>query len=294
MIHYLVTARHAYTMGSFLTSWGKALAGRVSVVSYEAILAGKVLPERGACFVFSDLDRLSPRARATLGKLHDHLVQTTGPSRVLNDPMRSLQRLDLLRALHEHGINDFNAYPVSRQEVPQRLPVFVRGSVGFTNEQLPLLASATDYQTAVAGAAARGVAPESLLAVEFCDTADATGLYRKYGAFVVGARIVPRHVFFSRRWMVKDPDLCSPDMLAEELRFMQDNPHAGMLAEVARLAGISYGRIDYALLAGRPQIWEINTNPLPASFTERIDARRPVHLRFVALLEAAMAEIDGA
>jgi hypothetical protein len=75
---------------------------------------------------------------------------------------------------------------------------------------------------------------------------------------VVGERTVPRHLFFSRNWQVKQADLVSPGQIAEELAYIEENPYAELLREVCRIARIGYGRIDYALLDGRPQIWEIN------------------------------------
>jgi hypothetical protein len=290
MIYYLVTAAHAYTMHSFLRGWGEGLAGRIEVVTYESVLAGKPLPERDASYIFSDLDRLGgPRVLEPLGRLRDHLAGVVGARRVLNDPARSLLRFDLLRALHERGINRFNAYRAAGGETPRRFPVFLRHESGFQSEQPALLGSEQEYAAALRGGQASS---RELIAVEFCDTADEGGVYRKYGAFVVGEAIVPRHVFFSRRWMVKDPDLADPAFLDEELAYMDANPHESELRGIFRLAGISYGRIDYAVLAGRLQVWEINTNPLPASFTEVIPERRAAHLRFVQGISAAFDALE--
>ena len=43
------------------------------------------------------------------------------------------------------------------------------------------------------------------LIVEFVDTRGRDNLYRKYGAFRVGDRVLPRHVFHNDAWMVKMP-----------------------------------------------------------------------------------------
>ena len=47
----------------------------------------------------------------------------------------------------------------------------------------------------------------------------------------------------------------------EELDYVTNNPHAAWLEEVFTVAGIEFGRIDYGVYHGRPQVWEINTNP---------------------------------
>jgi hypothetical protein len=166
---------------------------------------------------------------------------------VLNDPRRSLLRFELLRSLHEAGVNAFNAYRPG--ETPVRFPVFLRPESGF----LKIAPRLHDSLPRV---------PDGQIAVEFCDTADDAGVYRKYGAYVVDNRIVPRHVFFSRDWLVKGSDLRDPNYLAEELDYVRANPHAAPLLEICRTARIAWGRVDYSLLDGRIQVWEINTNPL--------------------------------
>ncbi len=229
-----------------------------------------------------------------LGSVHDQLQALCGAAKVLNDPTRSLLRYDLLRALHERGINRFNVYRLSEGALPRRFPVFVRREHGHRDPLSPLLRTAAEYAAAVAEL---GAGPGSLadnIVVEFCDTADDTGLYRKYSAFIVGERIIPRHVFFSRSWMVKMPELAEPSMLAEERAFLEGDTHADALREIFRLARVSYGRIDYSLLDGRPQTWEINTNPMLVSGPdEPVPGRRAIHLRFVEMAAAAFAAFGG-
>ena len=291
MIFYLVTKQHAYTMAWFLDSWGKALTSRITIMPYDDLVAGKGVP-RDASFIFSDFDRLPGVARALLGPLHDKLVTAFGPARVLNDPLRSLLRFDLLRMLHERGANRFDAWRVNDAVVPRRFPVFVRDERGFAVAPPLLLETAEEYAAAVRDLDARNVPPEHGIAIEFCNTADKDGIYRKYGVFVAGEAIVPRHLFFSRNWFVKDADLVEPAMLAEEMAFVQTNPHEGTLREIFRLAGIAYGRIDYALVDGRLQVWEINTNPILTPRIDKTAERGPVHQHFVNMIAAAFLAID--
>ena len=112
---------------------------------------------------------------------------------------------------------------------------------------------------------------------EFCHTADEHGVYRKYAAFIVGDAIVPRHLFFRRDWQVKRNQLTDDAFLDEERKYMETNPHERRLREIFAAAQISYGRVDYALLDGEIQVWEINTNPViafpgrePRSLLERL------------------------
>ena len=70
MIYFLLTKSHAFTMSWFLGSWGKALSGRISVVTYESLFAGKELSVKDASFIFANLDRLTPPVRELLGRGH--------------------------------------------------------------------------------------------------------------------------------------------------------------------------------------------------------------------------------
>src|SRR4029079_4666966 len=38
-------------------------------------------------------------------------------------------------------------------------------------------------------------------------------------------------------------------------------PFAEILSKAFEIAGVEYGRVDYGLVDGRPQIYEINSNP---------------------------------
>ena len=74
---------------------------------------------------------------------------------------------------------------------------------------------------------------------------------------------------------------------------METNPHERELREIFRLARIDYGKIDYAVLGDRLQVWEINTNPTLAPTPDRIVAeRRAVLSQRVERIAAAFAEID--
>ena len=119
MIAYLVTAEHAYAMRNFLVGIGSRFSRRIALIPYEQILSERRL-FRADCYIFSDLDRLSVDVRADLGELHDRLRQSYPDTPLLNHPQHSLLRYDLLRSLHERGINRFNAYRAHGGELPRR------------------------------------------------------------------------------------------------------------------------------------------------------------------------------
>jgi hypothetical protein len=296
MIYYLSTALGLSALYSFLESWGRPVTGRITPVDYESLVSGEARVPDGASYIFTwPTGRpVSEPARAAAVALYDRLIQANAAHRVLNSPRDVLYRFDLLRTLHERRINQFNIYRLDDRERPARFPVIIRRELGAEHNPLPVVNSTHEFEAAVRGYRWLRGTVSDLVGVEFCETADAKGVYRKFGAFVVGDRIVPRHVFFSRNWMVKLADLAEPEMIEEERDYLNRNPHADPLLECARLANIRYGRIDYAMLGDRPQIWEINMNPLIATrWSGDIPAREPAHRKFVELFADALIALDA-
>lgn len=132
---------------------------------------------------------------------------------------------------------------------------------------------------------------------EFSATADSERLYHKYGAFVVGNRIVPAHLWFSEHWVVKfSSSRQEPKYLEKELEYLRTNPHAEQLLEICDLAGIQFGRLDYSVGPdGALQLWEINTNPhiLPTIDDPLLAAKRaPTHDLFVTGFSSALRALQ--
>jgi hypothetical protein len=282
-------------MGGFLATWGKALAGRVTILSYEQIFSRLPAALPPGTYIFTCLGRSlgsrnpPSRSRQLVSQLRSELANRYGPGCALNDPASSLNRIELLHLLSKRGINAFGIYRAGEIPEPGHFPVFLRPASGSQWQPLPLLQDREEYRQALAQAPSL----DDQIVIEFCDTRDHLGIYRKYGAFVIGDRIVPRHLFFSREWLVKSADLTGPDQLAEEMAYLESNPHADVLLDACRLAHIGYGRIDYAVRDGRVQIWEINTTPTifnPPGPDDAVRAR--AHEHFVAAFAAALNAID--
>lgn len=296
MIYYLVTEPQAGPMRHFLETWGRALVGRVAVVTYEMLLAGRVeLPERSGTYIFTNLGRLKKMpadAQSAIRALHGRLVEANGVARVLNDPARSLLRYDLLRMLHDRGINSFNAHRTDGAVEGLRYPCFIRHELHARFKEVTLARNPQQYGALLNGITWQQGTRDGLITIEFCDVVSPDGLYRKYGAFVIGDRIVPRHVHVGRNWFLRTLEFSGLPELAEEEAYVATNPHKDMLLECARAAGISYGRFDYGLLDGRPQIWEININAAFFSREPTIPERVPPLERFAARYAEAMIALD--
>ncbi len=303
MIHYFVAERLAFRMNWYLAG-EPALADRLVVVPYEH--AWEQTSFAPGTYIFADLEWLAGSGlEATVG-LWKRLSELDGEVTLLNDPSRALRRFELLRDLHTRGINRFNAYRVpasleSWAPLALRYPVFLRCERAHVGNMSDLLFSWREVLEAVPAARASGTyGADELLVVEWCDTSDAKGVFRKYGAFVIGETIVARHLVCSRDWVVKDFELLDEDVLYEARAYIAKNPHADFLREVARDAAIQWGRFDYSLRDGEPQIWEVNTNPtiiapggraMPINF-DRLSIE--FHRAPMRRIATALLAVDGA
>jgi hypothetical protein len=258
MIQFLVPREQDFAIRDFLAGGGIQLEPRVAVVHYEDVAAARSLP-RGS-YVLTALDQLHPATLHAVARLGDRLTADALP--LLNDPRRTLLRLDLLTALHREGINRHRAFPATAVPDDLVFPVFLREEHRHTGAQSGLIQDRKELSQSVAVARAQGHRLVDLLVVEFFDSRDAQGYYRKYSAFVVGPHIIPRGLSYGKTWMLKARDTeFSAAMLAEEFEFMQANPHREALRRIADIGAVGYGRIDYAVRDGRVEVWEINLNP---------------------------------
>jgi hypothetical protein len=287
VIFFLAPGRYRYYMREFLEGLGSALAPRMEILSHQEAHA---MPPRPGTYVFAGVQQLSPAGRARVAETWLGLSRFGSAVRMLNHPLEILGRYELLRTLHSTGVNAFNARRLSEAEPQLRFPVFIRHERGHRGSLTRLLRNQRELDDA--GEMLELLDdPGNLLVVEFCDTSDDQGVFRKYGAFVVGERVIPRSLLFSRHWVVKDQGLIDKDKLREEREFLDTNPHGEWLRETSRVAGVEYGRIDYALLGGRPQVWEINTNPVFMSGQEEPTSLSH-HERVARRLVAAFEELD--
>lgn len=295
IIFYLASKAHFYTVSSYLSLWGKTLIPQVRLLSYEQLVETRTL--QLGTYIFSDIERLTPEQAEMAAQVWKDISNAGKEISILNHPTRSMRRYELLRSLYEHGSNKFNIYRLTEYRKPQRFPVFIRGENDHHGSLTPLLQTPEELNAAINKIFEDGQNRENKVITEFCDTSDAKGIFRKYSAFIVGDQIIPRHVFFSHNWMLKyPPDLLDEVTLQEEWHYLKNNPHEPQLREIFRLARVNYGRIDYSLINGVLQVWEINTNPqiLLRKFKQnRDDLRRvPLDGYFSQQLKLALEVID--
>ena len=254
-----MTAAQEHSIGDYLETRGKALTGRVRIIHYEDVQDRRRF-ERGT-YILTAFEYMSPPLLALLTAIHGQLEEVEG-FRFLNHPVRTLRRFDLLRELERRGENPFRAVRAGGDLAGLRYPVFLRAERSHDGAVSPLLQSAREVEGAIGRALVSGRRLRDLLVVEFCDTADDRGYYRKYGAFIVGERVVSRRFDHGRAWMLKrEASDFSSAMGLEELEDVRTDPHAEQLREIGDLAAVGYVCVDYSLKDGRLVVWEINLAP---------------------------------
>jgi hypothetical protein len=187
VIHYLVTAARTYTVGIYLHEWAPEMASHIDVMTYEEFSGSSEFP--AGIYIFSDIDRLSPSQTAEAVQVYDQLAEAGNRVKLLNHPGRVVRRYELLRKLHEIGLNRFAAYRLSETRTPPpSFPVFLRYENEHDAALSPVLHTQDQLDRWVVRAAVRGHDLRDLLIIEFCDTADPEGIYRKYSALVGATR----------------------------------------------------------------------------------------------------------
>jgi hypothetical protein len=260
---------------NYLDVRGAAIADRFEIVAYET------LPTlfRGGTYVFSALEQLSPAMERLVESLYTQLSTCEGV-RILNRPGRTLRRYELLTELARLGRNPHRAVRASEDFSALRYPVFIRGEHTHDGALSPLLQDAREVESWIGRLVVLGRSLDELLLIEFCDTADANGIYRKYAAFIIGDQILPRSLDYGPDWMLKRSGTeYTRETLAEEREFVETNPHEQQLREIFAIAGVDYGRIDYAIQDGRVVTWEINLHPTLGRGREGSKYRAPDTVR---------------
>ena len=239
---------------------GHAIADHFQIRLYENI--EKTTRLSTGAQLFSALDRLTNAERELVAHLWDAHASTAPSAPRLNDPRRVLLRFDLLNELHRQGVNSFGVFRPNQAKSLSRFPVFLRQTNDHDGPRTRLLQTRSEVTAAIRALRLRGHRLEDLMIVEYCDTSRPDGVFRKYAAFKVANHIIPWHVIASRDWRVKyASNELSAVRVREELVYLEENPHEAWLRRVFEIAGTDYGRVDYGVLDGVPQLWEINLNP---------------------------------
>ncbi len=257
-LYYLCARPHVYAFGVFAAFYAKELAPSLRILPYRTLYRIRTFPP--GVYIFTDFDRLDSAQREQLAQLVDAL-EGSGML-VLNHPSRALGRFDLLRRLHTEGLNAFNVYRLADWRRARRFPAFIRAESGHERPLTDLLAGPSALGRQAEALMAEREDVSDLMIVEFGNARGADGRFRKYSAYRIGNEIYGQHCFSSGDWWIK---FAGSDFkehgFEEHLKYVADNPHRAQLARIFEVAGIDYGRIDYCVVEGKVQTFEINTNP---------------------------------
>lgn len=291
MPYFLATEKHFYTIAPFRA---RVSGGRdaLTPLPYEGLAA--VTRQRLKGMVFGDIDRLTGILAQRMGLFADRLHRKMPPGALLNHPTRSMRRYELLRNLNARGINRFDVYRLSEAREPARYPVFVRRDSRHDGPVCDPVFDRASLDREIEKQLARGVPRDDILIVEYLDFRSADGRFRKYGAFLVGERFIPSQVEIADHWVVKLPTIVTPETLEEELAYVHgSHAHEALLREVFAMANIQYGRIDYTLIDGQPQIFEINTNPVILGPRSKVRERRAIYQHVMPRIRRAFLAVDA-
>jgi len=296
MIYFCITREHSYTLSWFLSDWSSERFRRhVQFIPYDRLpLLKEIVP---AAFIFSDLERLNSFQLKVAKDFYEQLVFFDKDMPVLNNPGCALDRYNLLQTLHNSGFNQFRVYRAADKNLRPVYPVFLRMADDHSGPRSKLLHNSQEVDLAILQAGMMGLDINHMLLIEYCETKDNAGFYRKYAAFRIADQIIPGHLLFNNDWLVKEgkPPFEQSHEVEKE-KYIAENPHEEKLREIFKLAGITYGRIDYSILNGALQTWEINTNPVLNQPRQKLLEERkeliPVKEKLAKRLEGKLLSLD--
>ena len=260
MIGYWTPRYGNFTIREYSKQRGSPIAHHFGLYEYEDI--STTLTLSGPTHIFSAADQLTAAGQELVGVIFDSLTEAAPDWRLLNDPRRTLLRQQFLHAASAAGLNDFRIHSATSDDSSIRYPVFLRERNRHDGPLTGLLDSPRAVRSALRALRLRGHRTRELIQVEFQDTSDNEGRFRKYSAFRLGDRIIRTHMMIGSSWSVKsDSNKASVESAMEEREYLCGQMHESWLRAVFDLAQIEWGRVDYGVLNGRPQAWEINMNP---------------------------------
>jgi hypothetical protein len=260
-------------MREFLQIQGRPFRDLIRVKTYEEIASQRILPL--GTYIFAAMDQISPAESEITALCWSELSRASSEIKLINHPHDVLCRYELLDTCYRLKRNSFRVFRASDFMRCDKFPVFLRLEREHTGSLSRLLYSRRELHRALAKALMEGYRPRDLLIVEYLDTADSTGAFRKYSAFIVDRAIVPNSIVHSTNWITKWAARADDaDLVRQEVDYVENNPHAEWLRETFAIAKIGYGRIDYCVKDSVPQVWEINTNP---TIARRLTDTDPIH-----------------
>jgi len=255
MITFLTTAEHDYTITKYRELWGASLKQGIRSLPYELLFCMGSIPK--GTYIFTDLDRLAPKNLIRAGQWYQ-IMRDQGVT-VLNDPRQFVGRFALLQRLYREGRNRFNACSLDERHLA-RFPVFLRFASGHGGTESELLHDAESLDREI-GKAINRRSKRELIVVEYLDHKEDDDRHYKYHHFRIGKRLIFAGMVCGKSWCLKGAEDIDDDIVKREQNHALCRDHDEKLMSCFEAAGVEFGRIDYAIVDGQVQVFEINNNP---------------------------------
>jgi len=287
MVFNLTTSNGAGHIDGFCKSYDRSYGRTMNEATYhDCVQRGIAWP---GAYLFGDHWRMNRTQIGFARLLWDKLAAMGDSFRLFNNPHSQLGRYGFLKALKADGINDFDVHRAIEPGAEIRYPVFLRREYDHAGPLTDLLEDAGALRRALDRLILAGNDPRELLIIEYVETVCPDGIYRKHGVMRIGDVIFPHHIMAAREWHTKaDVRIRTEEAIGESDAFTLANPHADLVMPIFERAGIEYGRIDYAMVGGRIQVWEINDNPI----FMHMGARPQSHLNRHVTIKAAFDRLS--
>jgi len=256
-------------------------APEYSYRSYSWLFRAFRLP--AATYIFTSVDRLDSNERRLAGKVYRHINNAGLGFRALNDPSHAKGRYRLLRALFDAGINKFNAYLAVEQPKPTKFPVFVRRNSMSTAPLTGLIMSQHELEVSLNNFEKMGEPLDDLVVIEYNAREVAPNVFQKWSAYNAGGSISLNYAISECNWLVKygEIDIIGHHFYEREFELLQSNAFEKQVRKVFEIADIEYGRVDFGLVEGEPQFYEVNFNPeFRTTEAKSLVERRILNVRF--------------
>jgi hypothetical protein len=258
-LHVVTTAKFVGTTRPLVPVL-QELGIKLVTIPWEKFLGETALPF--GAYAFGDFDRIHPWMIELAASRHDALIAAGAP--VMNDPRRFLTRAALIRSLYALGVNRFTCWLPAFGERPTRYPVFLRTLAAHRGVLGGLLHSPDEVEAALNDALAEGYTITDLGLIEYMAKADpVVGHFQKHAAYRIGDRVLRALTVNDDSWVAKIgvPGRAEDATYAHELAEMTDYPHEDVIRRVTDLCGCTFGRVDFGIVDGRTEIYEMNSNP---------------------------------
>ena len=290
MINVFIHENNQHTLRRLIGAQG--LFRNIRPVIYQDVFRELAVPT--GTMVFTDLEFLSPLELEVAANMVRAVEMAVPGAKVLNHPSYACERYELLRRMRKRGLSPVSVVRLHSGDLPEKYPVFIRAEDGCSGPETPLLENEADYLEAVASLRQSGKPVKGRIAVSYEAEPDADGYFRKFGVFRVGNHIVPQHILYSRDWVVKSNQLGrKAELVAEELEYIQTNPHKELVRDAFDTGELQFGRADFGFKGGAFALYEINTNPTFPRFKGGSPERAQRRDLIRGLLNDAFASIDG-